>query len=196
MPSTAPFRLTTRRTKLRDIENHVFDLAYVPRFDAAFAALSPDQFASQILRAGLHASHVVCGTDFRFGVARRGDASLLRELGLRLGFGVTVVPDFKLGGHRVSSTSIRREIEAGFIAKANSGLDGRWVTPLHVYEERPFLALDPTLVLPLAGSYTVRLICGCKQSLPFRIVIKDGNRIAAGEKLRLPVGEHLIEWLE
>ena len=196
MPSTSPFRLTTRRTKLRDIENHDFDLAYIPYFDGAFAALSPDQFASQILSAGLHASHVVCGMDFRFGAERRGDASLLRKLGSRLGFGVTIVPDFELDGNRVSSTSIRREIEAGFIARANSGLGGHWVTPLHVHEAQPCLVLDPSLVLPPAGSYAVRLISRCQVSLPLRIVIEEGNRITAGEALRLPAGEHLIEWLE
>ena len=195
VPSTPPFRLSTRRTKLRDIENHDFDLAYVPCFDAAFAALSPERFASQILSAGLHASHVVCGMDFRFGAERRGDANLLRQLGSRLGFGVTIVPDFKLGGNRVSSTSIRREIEAGCIVGANSGLGGHWVTPLHACETRPYLSLDASLVLPPAGSYAVRLISPRQQSLPFGIVVEEGNRVTAGKALRLPAGEHLIEWL-
>jgi FAD synthase len=126
----------------------------------------------------------------------RGTVILLGNFdGLHVGFGVTVVPDFKLDGNRVSSTSIRREIEAGFIARANSGLGGHWVTPLHVCEAQPFLALDPSLVLPPAGSYAVRLISRCQESLPLSIVIEEGNRITAGEARRLPAGEHLVEWL-
>jgi riboflavin kinase/FMN adenylyltransferase len=193
MSPSPPFRITTRRTKLRGSEARSFDLAYMPCFDGTSAALSPELFASEILREGLGASHVVCGADFRFGFRRRGDANLLRELGLHLGFGVTVVAEVKIGGMRVSSTSIRRAIQAGLVAEANFILGEPWATPLYV-NERPRLTLDPSLVLPSPGTYTIRLVADGSRSEPRKIFIEN-NEAFPLEPLALPVGEYLAEWI-
>jgi riboflavin kinase/FMN adenylyltransferase len=58
----------------------------VERFDLAFAAQSPAEFAERVLAAGLDARVVVVGHNFRFGRARQGDFEALVHLGERLGF--------------------------------------------------------------------------------------------------------------
>ncbi len=82
-----PPLLTTLARKIELIRR--IDPAIVPciqRFDAAFAALSPEQFAGTVLRDELHAKVVVVGHNFRFGRDRQGDFDALVKLGERMGF--------------------------------------------------------------------------------------------------------------
>ena len=64
------------------------------------------------------------GFDFTFGKDRRGDRSLLKDLGRELGFQVEVMPPVVHRGGIVSSTLIRRHLLEGRVAEA-SALLGR-----------------------------------------------------------------------
>jgi riboflavin kinase/FMN adenylyltransferase len=58
----------------------------VERFDLAFAAQSPREFAERVLVDRLAARVVIVGHNFRFGSARAGDFDALARLGVELGF--------------------------------------------------------------------------------------------------------------
>ena len=53
-------------------------------------ALSPEDFARDILGERLGLAHVTVGQDFRFGRNRAGTADDLKAFGDRFGFGVTI----------------------------------------------------------------------------------------------------------
>ena len=53
------------------------------RFDAAFAAQSPEAFVADVLVAGLGARYVLVGDDFRYGARRAGDYAMLDAAGAR-----------------------------------------------------------------------------------------------------------------
>ena len=91
---------------------------YVRRFDAAFAAWSPERFATDLVSAGLRARMVVVGQNFRFGAKRAGDLARLRELGSRLGFEARVhaVAADERGPY--SSTRARDAVAAGDLDEA------------------------------------------------------------------------------
>jgi riboflavin kinase/FMN adenylyltransferase len=126
-PATAPFRLTPFRVKMHQIEALGCDLAVSLHFDRALAARTAEDFAAEILHQGLGAAHVVVGYDFVFGKGRAGDAALLRRLGDRLGFGVTVVePAGGADGQIFSSTEIRDRLAAGDVAAAAQLLGRCW----------------------------------------------------------------------
>ena len=124
-------------------------------------------FARRILRNRLGAIVVVSGEDYRFGCERRGDVSRLRELGEELGFTVEVVSPVLLEGDPVSSTRIRRAIEAGEIA-LTTGLLG-YAPRVWGWVERGAgrgrrlgvptanLAVDPRLVLPEQGIFAAQV---------------------------------------
>ena len=96
------------------------------RFDAAFAALSPDAFIDDVLREGLGARHVVCGYDFTFGARRGGNVERLREQGKAKGFGVTVLDPVMREGEIYSSTRIREALRAGWASEAAELLGHDW----------------------------------------------------------------------
>jgi riboflavin kinase/FMN adenylyltransferase len=94
------------------------DHVVVKRFDAQLAALSPDEFAEQVLASELSARALVVGQDFRFGAARAGDVSTLKALGAHLGFAVHDLAKLDVEGGPVSSSRIRSALAAGEIELA------------------------------------------------------------------------------
>jgi riboflavin kinase/FMN adenylyltransferase len=115
---TPPPMLTTLPRKAELISALGISALVVEPFNAALAALGPDEFAEQILARGLGAREIVVGWNFRYGQKRAGDVDSLRRAGSRLGFGVRVVPPVSIGDVRVSSSEVRKRVEGGDVAGA------------------------------------------------------------------------------
>ena len=82
-------------------------------FDERLASLSPADFISEILLKKLHAKHIIVGDDFRFGFQRKGDFEFLSEKGKEFHFTVESMPSVFFDNERVSSTRVRKALEAG-----------------------------------------------------------------------------------
>jgi riboflavin kinase/FMN adenylyltransferase len=91
----------------------------VERFDAAFAALSPREFAERVLAERLSAAVVVVGRNFRFGRGRAGGLTELAELGAALGFEVRSLPLVGDDAGPWSSTRVREAIARGDLGEAS-----------------------------------------------------------------------------
>lgn len=87
-------------------------------FTPAFAALSPEMFAEQVLSQGLGLKEVFVGQHFVFGHKRAGQIGDLIALGARLGFMVHPMTPVMIDGGVVSSTRIRQLIVAGQVEQA------------------------------------------------------------------------------
>ena len=112
-PQSAPARLTTLREKLELLAESGVCQAMVCPFNAAFAALSAEEFIEQVLVQSLQVRHLIIGDDFRFGRGRTGDFSLLQEAGQRYGFTVESMQSVTVDGERVSSSGVRRALADG-----------------------------------------------------------------------------------
>jgi len=112
-PDSAPARLSTLREKLELLADAGVEQAMVCRFNAAFAALSADQFIEQVLVRGLMLRHLIVGDDFRFGKARIGNFALLQAAGARHGFTVEAMGSVTVDGERASSSGVRRALAVG-----------------------------------------------------------------------------------
>ena len=124
-PSAPTFRLMNPKARANRLAKlGVTDLYELP-FDAALAGLSPEEFAADVLMAGLGVAHVVVGADFCFGKGRSGTAQDLQALGKRLGFGVTIAPLLAVDGTEVSSSAIRVALTEGRPRDAAAML-GHW----------------------------------------------------------------------
>ncbi|MCH9751162.1 MAG: riboflavin biosynthesis protein RibF [Alphaproteobacteria bacterium] len=164
-PDDPPFRIyrpARRNARLAELgAKAVFELP----FNADMAAMTDEDFARQVLKDGIGASHVTVGFDFRFGRGRMGDAGRLASLGRALGFGVTVIEKIEALGAKASSTAIRESLIAGEPERAAEILGHDWVVDGVVEhgEKRGRTIGFPTanlhlgdLIHPRHGVYAVR----------------------------------------
>jgi riboflavin kinase/FMN adenylyltransferase len=114
----APARIATLRDKVCELERCGVDQAVVMRFDAAFAAQTPEAFVADVLVAGLGTRYVLVGDDFRYGARRAGDYAMLDAAGVRHGFDVARMMSYEVHGQRVSSSAVRAALAAGDMAEA------------------------------------------------------------------------------
>ena len=111
--SEAPPRLYSLRDKVVALRDLGIDWVWVLRFDGSLAAEEPEDFALRRLHRHLRARHIVVGDDFRFGARRRGDLTLLQQLGSEHGFSAVGTRSFITARQRVSSTAIREAVQRG-----------------------------------------------------------------------------------
>jgi riboflavin kinase/FMN adenylyltransferase len=135
-PELAPARIVTLRDKLGELERCGIDQAVVMRFDAAFAAQSPQRFIDDVLVRGLGAKLVLVGDDFRFGAKRSGDYAMLDVAGPGRGFDVARMNSYEVHGTRVSSSAVRQALGSGDMARAASLLGRPYSISGHVVHGR------------------------------------------------------------
>jgi riboflavin kinase/FMN adenylyltransferase len=117
-PAEAPPLISTLAQRLAGFEELGLAAALVLRFDRKLSQLEPEEFVRAILVDQLQVGGILVGENFRFGHRQSGDVRLLAELGRRLGFAVEIVPAVVVRGEVVSSTAIRRHVQAGRVSLA------------------------------------------------------------------------------
>ena len=89
------------------------------RFDQSFASLTAKKFLVTLKKSLPTLISIYVGENFRFGLNREGDIATLTKSGQDLGLGVFSAERIKYEGEPISSTRIRKKLEAGEIDKAN-----------------------------------------------------------------------------
>jgi riboflavin kinase/FMN adenylyltransferase len=135
-PELAPARIVTLRDKLGELERCGIDQTVVMRFDAGFAAQSPQRFIDDVLVRGLGAKLVLVGDDFRFGAKRSGDYAMLDAAGPTSGFDVARMNSYEVHGTRVSSSAVRDALGSGDMERAASLLGRPYSISGHVVHGR------------------------------------------------------------
>ncbi len=118
-----PF-LTDIDTRVSLLKAEGIDLVVPLSFTHSLASLEAREFVELLIRQ-LRMKGLVIGSDFALGKGRAGDIPALRQLGEELGFTVTVVPPLVINGETVSSTTIRKAMADGDMAKVHA-LTGRY----------------------------------------------------------------------
>ena len=164
-PSRAPRLLTTPEQRARLMLAEGIDEVLILPFTRDIAKFTPDEFVRTILVEKLRARVVLVGDNFRFGHQAVGDARTLVELGARYGFETAVAQAVTIRGRVVSSSEVRRAIEAGQVSLACRmlsrpySLEGRVVQGEGIGRKQtvPTLNLDTSAeVLPRVGVYITR----------------------------------------
>ena len=115
-PARAPLLLTTLERKAELVAGlGVQELVVVP-FDAAFAALTADEFVERVLVDRLRTTHVTVGENFRFGRGAEGDAARLQA---DPRFETRVAPLLEVDAEVVSSSHIRGLVLGGAVEYAD-----------------------------------------------------------------------------
>jgi riboflavin kinase/FMN adenylyltransferase len=117
-PQRAPKMIQTLRQREEAIADLGVDALVVVPFTKEFAALPPEEFVKELLSRRLGAREVHVGSAFAFGCAKRGNATLLAQLGEEAGIRVEPLDVVCDAGEPVSSTRVRSLLEAGDVAGA------------------------------------------------------------------------------
>src|SRR5205085_10445619 len=122
-PAAAPLLLTTHYEKQEILAETGIDYLAVVPFTSHLASYSAEAFVELVLRRCFRLRELLIGYDHGFGRQRAGNVSVLKQLGERDGFKVDVVePVATAEGLSVSSTSIRRAVAGGDLARAAEAL--------------------------------------------------------------------------
>ncbi|HRY28704.1 MAG TPA: riboflavin biosynthesis protein RibF [Elusimicrobiota bacterium] len=121
-PQKGPLLITLPEEKAELLRSIGVDRVEFLAFGKKLAALSPEDFFKEHLLRRYGARQVVVGFNFGFGRRRAGHLGLLKQLGASHGVPVHIVPQVSLGGRRVSSGKIRRDLWRGELAAANRKL--------------------------------------------------------------------------
>lgn len=118
----APPGLVTAEEKLRLLEDSGIEQVVILEFTQELSKLEPEDFIGNILVEQLGVRAVVVGQDFKFGRFARGDVTMLRTFGSRLGFVFEEAWMTEIEGRRVSSTAIRHALAEGDVKWAAAAL--------------------------------------------------------------------------
>ena len=178
----APARLTRLREKLRYLAECGVDYVLCVRFDRRFAALTAQNFISDLLVKHLRVKFLAVGDDFRFGAGREGDFLLLQKAGMEY-----------------SSTAVRQALADDNLALAESllghpfAISGRVVHGDELGRTIGFPTANVPLrrqVSPVKGVYAVEVLGLGEKPLPG--VANIGTRpTVAGIRQQLEV--HLLD---
>ena len=160
--------ISTIRDRKRLLRRYGMD--HIHAFPVTWEIMSKpwEQFLQELLDWG--AAGFVCGDDFRFGHFGAGNAEKLQQFCEEHNLPCIIVPEQSIGGIRISSSYIRKQLEEGDMATAVRFLGHPYeLTGTVVHGHRigrtlgiptANLLLPENLVIPKFGVYICRAIIG------------------------------------
>lgn len=118
-------QLTGAAEKIRLISALGPDVLVLVPFTRELAQVPAGEFLGELLEH-IHVAEFWVGADFAFGYQRKGTPEFLVEIGRATGFAVHVVNRQTLNGRELSSSAVRRCVEAGVIPEADELLGHRF----------------------------------------------------------------------
>ena len=195
--------ITPLAQKLELLATTGLDATLVMPFTAELSALTPEEFARDILRDRVRVREMHEGENFRFGYRASADMQGLEELGREFGFGVQAYAPLMFRGEAVSSTRVRALIAAGEVGQAHAILGSRVARPFSIHSTPasgrgygtrytvPTINLAPYAeLLPAHGVYITTLRIGSEL---FEAVTNVGNRPTFGSD-SFTVESHLLNF--
>jgi riboflavin kinase / FMN adenylyltransferase len=184
--------LTVLSEKTEFLDNFGIENLYIIDFTKEFSELTSREFFNEYVINTIGLTDIVIGYDHHFGKDRSGDIITLEDMGKEYGFEVTAVDPFSVGDEAVSSTKIRKALEAGNLGKANRYLgryysfEGKVVRGDQRGRELGFptanLELtDKSKLLPALGIYAVEVLVGNQKQYGLMSIGKRPTFYNSGE---------------
>ena len=112
--------ITTIEEKIALFERYGLDNLVIIPFTVAFSQQSADEYIEKFIVQKFNPKYIVIGYDHRFGLNRQGDINYLRFYSKKAGFEVIEIEPQQIEAITISSTKIRKAVEAGNVQKATS----------------------------------------------------------------------------
>lgn len=164
-----PVYLINSTEDRRDLIERLYGIERVifAPFDDNMMHCTWQDFITELLVRGNGAVHLVAGHDHRFGYKNEGTPALLQEKCREIGIGCDIIPEVKRGDVTVSSTYIRKLVEAGDMDRAAEFLGHRHCLSRTVCHGQRFgrtigiptvnLTVPQHVLVPARGVYMTRV---------------------------------------
>lgn len=115
-------KIFTNEEKFLVYEKLGIDIIIVYPIESGILTMSPKDFIEKILVERLGVKRIICGENFRFGKNRVGDSNLLKAFENKYNYTTEVLPLISYKGQLISSTTIRKNIQKGYLKAAKEML--------------------------------------------------------------------------
>ncbi len=115
--------ITVLEEKINLLRQYKVNHLVVVPFTKAFSQQTPDEYIRNFLVSKIHPDKILIGYDHRFGNKRTGNIEYLKKFENELGYKVEEIEKQEVDDIVVSSTKIRKSIEAGEIKAATALLN-------------------------------------------------------------------------
>lgn len=200
-PEKFPKLLTTTEQRLKHFANLGVDYVLLLPFSHELAKLSPISFVERILMGKINVVHVCVGFNYSFGTGGAGGPEDLKQMGLDLGFSVSIIKPEKVADTIVSSTVVRGYLERGDIEEAERYL-GYWpsLPGIVVHGEQrgrtigfPTANVEPPpdFICPAAGVYAAWFEL---ESKLYAAMVNIGSKPTFKDSSQITIEAHLFKF--
>lgn len=158
--------ITPIREKQDILQKLNIDRLYIIKFNKELASLSPETFIDHFI-IGLNIKHLIAGFDFSYGHKGAGNMGTI-VTHAKGAFTHTTIDEVKDNGEKISSTKIRKLLQAGDIESVNHLLGRTLMTDGIVVKgdqrgrtlgyPTANLKVNPDALLPKIGIYAVKVL--------------------------------------
>jgi len=111
--------INTQERKINRLEEAGIDHLIIVSFTKQFAGMSSEEFIEKVVVEKIKPAILIIGYDHHFGKNRSGSFNELKKMGELHGFLVESVEEQKTNDYTISSTKIRKLLNAGKVSAAN-----------------------------------------------------------------------------
>jgi len=196
--------ITTTDEKCELLKRFGVDHVLVFPFTKEFSQMNAEAYIRDIIAQGLKTKLLVIGYDHRFGANREGDINTLKELSSLYNFQIEEISAQEINQINISSTHIRKAIDAGDIQSANEFLGypffitgkvikGKQLGRTIGYPTANIWIEDLDKLIPKIGVYAVSIYIN---EIKYRGMLNIGTNPTTDSDNKLKIEVHIFDFNE
>lgn len=195
------FLINTYEERRELLKSCGVDYLFEIDFTRDFSTLKPEEFLEQYIFTFSGVSKIFLGHDFAFGANKSGDFGVAKKFCDKRNTSLVLQQEFTLKGNHVSSTEVRKAIEAGDLQKANEllgreyFLSGRVIKGEGRGKKIGFptanLGYSKELIIPSKGVYITKVKI---KDMIYNSVTNIGNNPTFNSGYDVHVESHLLNF--
>jgi len=168
------YRLVSEKEKFEVLKKYGVDFIINIKFNKSFSKISAENFIKKIIFKKINPKLVFVSNNFKFGNKRKGDVNLLKKFSKYYNYRLLKIKPYKFKKKLVSSTRIRKCLQAGNIKLGNKLLSRTWSINGNVVKGkklgrklgyRTCNIRIKNYVLPMSGIYAVKILVENKKKI-------------------------------
>ena len=188
------YRIASEDQKFKLLKKNGADFIVNIKFNKNFSRISALKLINNIIYKKINPKLIFVSNNFKFGNKRKGNVSLLKKFGKKYNYKLLKINPFKNRGKTISSTRIRKYLQAGNLALANKLLSRTWFVEGNVQRGkklgrklgyRTCNIHIKQYILPKSGIYAVKILIGKNKKIYNGVAYLGARPTFDGKKIFL-----------